>query len=275
MNHLAKLQHQFQRRVLFPHDTAAPAWVSPGGRANPKTQLAAYSHAYRARLIEVLANDFPAVLRAIGEEDFNELAETYIHEHPSRYFSLREFGSHLPHFIQQSGDHPHRPWLYELACFEWALCNAFNAADAPILTEQAMATIAPADWPQLHFVIHPSVRRLGFVWNTPEMWKLLTSDTPVDVVPRAGEEVSFWLIWRDRLLMRFRSLSDDEQSALDTLCANGSFDAVCATLAAFSDVEEVPLRAATLLKTWIGQGLITRVDTTVAALLAAHDFHKP
>jgi hypothetical protein len=260
MSDLKELQQLFQARVLIPQDTAAPAWVSPGGRAQAEIQLSVYCHAYRARLKEVLANDFPAVLMAIGEDNFSERAEGYIHAHPSRYFSLREFGSLLPHFIQYSDAHPVRPWLYELAHFEWMLCNAFDAADAPVLTEQAMAAIAPGDWPQLHFVTHPSVHRLGFMWNIPEMWKVLTSDTPAEVMAQACDELSFWLIWRDQLVVRFRSLPGDEQSALDTLCAGGDFDQICAALTTFNTIETVPLRAASLLKTWIGQGLISHAD---------------
>ena len=252
MNPLAKLQHQFQTRVVDPHAEDVPAWVSAGGRADPLTQITAYSYAYRARLQEVLEKDFPAVHMAIGDEDFYQLVDAYIQAHPSRYFSLREFGQFFPEFIQQ----PDRPWLSELARFEWTFCGAFDAADAPLLTEQDMAAIAPERWPQLRFVAHPSLRILSFDWNIPQMWKILTSDTPTELQATSAQR-SHWLVWRDDLVTRYRSSADDEQAALNCLCSGGDFDDICGELVEFHAIEDVPLRAATLLKTWIGQGLIS------------------
>lgn len=259
MSHLANLQHQFQTRVLDPQAAGTPTWVSAGGRADPTTQITVYSCAYRARLQEVLAKDFPAVHMAIGDDDFYALADAYIQAHPSQHFSLREFAQHLSEFIQQHVFHQERPWLTELACFEWTLCSAFDAADAPQLTEQSMTAIAPEHWPLLRFIVHPSLRQLEFTWNIPEMWKVLTSDTPSEI--RAlPDSPSYWLIWRDKLITRYRSLPEDELHALDCLCADGSFNDICAVLVDFNAAEHVPLRAATLLKTWIGQGLISGIN---------------
>jgi hypothetical protein len=260
MSHLSKLQYQFQTRVLDPRAAGTPLWVSAGGRADPVTQVTVYSHAYRARLQEVLTKDFPAVHMAIGDDDFYQLADAYIQAHPSKHFSLREFAQHLPEFIRQHAYHQERPWLTELACFEWTLCSAFDAADAPQLTEQSMAAIAPEHWPQLRFVAHPSLRLVNFAWNIPEMWKVLISDTPGEIhaIP---DEQSYWLIWRDNLITRYRSLPVDEQHALNCLCTGENFDDICARLVEFNAAEHVPLRAATLLKTWIGQGLISGIIT--------------
>ena len=78
MKMLSSIQLTFQDRILAPQDKDAPAWISPAGRAKPETQLGVYSHAYRARLAEVLASDYPAVHMAIGDGLFTELTGTYI-----------------------------------------------------------------------------------------------------------------------------------------------------------------------------------------------------
>ena len=64
MKQLAKLQHTFQDCVLHPGKPASTAWVSASGRAAPGIQLSIYTHAYAARLKEVLAHDYPATLMA-------------------------------------------------------------------------------------------------------------------------------------------------------------------------------------------------------------------
>lgn len=267
MKHLAKLQNTFQDCVIHPGKPASTAWVSASGRATPETRLSIYSYAYRARLKEVLANDYPAMLMTIGDEHFNQIADDYIQAHPSHYFSLRDFGCHVPTFVkdliqqdeQQDIQWQDMPWLYELTLFEWALGQAFDAANLSVFTEQNMATIPAEAWPELKFTLHPSVHRLDFEWNIPELWQALTDDNPTQVTAMR-DVASPWLIWREQLITRFRSMPIDEQRALDTLRECGSFNDVCEILASLMSEDKVPLRAAGLLKGWITQGLISGIQ---------------
>lgn len=258
MSRLAELQQTFQRCLLDPPENRTQAWVRAGGRATPERQLSAYIHAYPTRLKEVLANDYPALLMAIGDETFNRLAQTYIDTHPSHFFSLRDFGGRLAAFIAAEDAYRTQPWLVELARFEWTLGKAFDAADTPVACIDDMATIAPEDWPDLRFDIHPSVQRLELSWNTIGMWTNLTADEPTPATASVGESMP-WLIWREQLTTRFRSLELDEAAALDCLCDGSDFGEACEQLTAFVDDDDVPLRAATLLKSWLDQGLISAI----------------
>ena len=262
MNQLAKLQNSFQDFVLKPDEPASNTWVSAEGKATPETQLSIYSYAYHARLNEVLANDFPAVLVAIGEDYFIQLASKYIKSHPSKYFSLRDFGAGFPNFtadIIQQETWNEMPWLYELAVFEWSLGQAFDAADDNLFTIQHMGAVAPDAWPSLKFKLHSSVQRLNFEWNIIEMWQALTAETPTEV--SATKDVSSpWLVWRENLSTHFRSMEKDEQIAFDTLSQDGDFTDICESLANIINEDEVPMHAASLLKSWISQSLISRIQ---------------
>ena len=263
MKLLAKLQRTFQDCVLNADNALSSAWVSPGGRAAPEIQLSIYTHAYAARLKEVLANDYPAVLMAIGEDHFSQLADDYIRANPSHYFSLRDFGCHLPGFVsglrQRDAGYQDMLWLHELAQFEWTLGQAFDAADAPVFTEQDMAAIPPQTWPELRFTLHPSVQRLDLEWNIPEMWRSLTDDHPIQI-NAVCDMASPWLVWREQLVTRFRSMHAGEQSAFDALHEGKCFHEVCQVLATIMSEDEVSLHIASLLKVWITQGLISRVE---------------
>lgn len=262
MSQLRKLQQTFQHCVLHPDQAGATEWVSASGRAAVENQLSVYSHAYSARLHEVLADDYPALVTAMGDTAFEQLAQDYIQTHPSLYFSLRDFGRNLPGYIadrkhpQQLEQNQH--WLYELALFEWTLGQAFDAADKNLLSEQDMASIPAEAWPELSFTMHPSVLRLDLEWNIAELWQALTAK-PATPVTAVREIASPWLIWREQLVTRFRSLQSDEQQALDTLRKGGNFNDMCQVLTRLMSADEVPLRAASLLKGWIGQGVICGV----------------
>jgi hypothetical protein len=258
MSRLAELQQQFQQCLLVPPTDGPQAWVRAGGRAAAERQLAVYIHAYAARLKEVLASDYPAVLTAIGEDAFERLSQAYLESHPSHFFSLRDFGARLAPFIAGKPAYSELPWLVELARFEWALGQAFDAADSAICTIDDMAAIAPKDWPDLRFDFHPSLQRLDLRWNITGMWASLTAERPTPVTATANKSTS-WLVWREQLTTRFRSLSADEQAALDCARAGGGFGEICERLTAFVDADAVPLRAATLLKNWLERGLITKI----------------
>lgn len=262
MNRLEKLQQTFQAHVLKPNLSNSNSWVSAEGRASPETQLSIYGYAYHARLTEVLENDYPAVLVAIGEDYFHELTSSYIKAHPSKFFSLRDFGAGLADFIQslfqESSKWQEIPWLYELAVFEWSLGQAFDAADDDLFTEHDMATVAPEAWPELKFTLHASVQRLDFEWNIVELWQALTAETPTEVT--ATKDVSSpWLVWRENLSTHFRSMETNEQIALDKAIQGGDFSDICESLASQINEEEVPMHAASFLKTWISQGLISSI----------------
>ena len=259
MNQLAKLQHTFQDCVLKPEQSTSNAWVSASGRATPETQLSIYSYAYHARLNEVLANDYPAMLVAMGEDNFNQLASDFIKAHPSKFFSLRDFGAGLAGFItnliNQQTMWQAMPWLYELAVFEWSLGQAFDAADDNIFTEQDMASVAAESWPELKFKLHASVQRLDFEWNIIEMWQALTAETPTKVSAEK-EDSSPYLVWRENLSTHFRSMQNDEQIAFNTVTQGGDFSDICQSLTSIINEDEVPMHTASLLKGWISQSLI-------------------
>lgn len=260
---LAQLQQTFQSHILNPEDNTSVKWISAKGRAAPEIQLSIYSHAYQARLIEVLSNDYPAVLMALGEDQFENLASSYIKAHPSHYFSLSEFGNSFTPFISQLVQLTdtvwhEMPWLSELALFEFTLGEAFNAADASLFTEHDMANVPAAAWAELHFTLHPSVKCLSFNFNTVDIWKALTDETPQAIDARQ-EAPNPWLIWREQLITQFRSMEQDEQLAFNTLYHGGDFSDICESLASLVNEADIPLHAASLLKTWINQGLISSV----------------
>jgi hypothetical protein len=264
MSHLVELQRDFQRRLLDA-DKDAPSWISRGGRATPATQLSVYTNAYRARLKEVLQHDFPVLAAALGGERFDTLADAYIETHPSHAFTLRDFGRDLATFLREHAEYGDTPILHELAAFEWTLGEAFDAADDRALTEQDVTSVPAEAWPVLQFVFHASVRRLDLATNTPSLWKAVNTET---TPPEAHTEPEPrpWLIWRQELTTRYRSLTEEEALALDAAKNGATFSDICEALSSVIPEEQVPLRAASLLKGWIADGLISAVMVAGAPL---------
>lgn len=221
-------------------------------------RLGIYGDAYRVRLTEALASNYPALAQLLGKADFAALAAAYVETHVSRWPSIRHYGAELAQFLTTAERYRDIGVLAELAAWEWAMSEVFDAADAGTLDVVALSVVPPEDWDALRFELHPAVRRLDLLWNVPQSWKALTcgGDRPApELVARSQP----WLLWRQQLQILFRSLPHDEAVALDALRAGATFGDVCLALCEHVSAEQAPIRAATCLRSWTESGLIVGI----------------
>jgi hypothetical protein len=254
MDGLESIENDFQS-FLLTGSAGIEKRVVGTQRVPIATRRAIYGNAYRARLIETLEAHYPALLTLIGAEAFTSLACAYVQAHDSSYPSIRFYGGALGDFLARSPDHASQPWLAELARFEWAMNAVFDAADAAPIGVQALGEIAPEEWAQLGFDLHPSVCRLDLLWNAPALWRALTDAHP-HPAPAAQAQPVAWLLWRQDLQILFRPLAALEAEALDAVRQGLSFGGVCETLCVALDEEQAPGRAAALLREWVESGMI-------------------
>jgi len=254
VSELAALQGDFQDYLLR-GDPAVEARVAGSARVPAQTRLAIYAGAYRGRLAEALAANYSALAKLL-DEDFAELAQAYVASHDSPYFSIRCYGEDLARFLATEERYAAAPLLADLARWEWAMTQVFDAADASALDAAALSRVAPDAWAQLRFQWHPSVARLDLNWNAPQIWQALTEDgeRPAAAV---STEPTPWLLWREGLTSYFRSLTATEAQALDAARRGWPFGELCELLCERLGDDEAPLAAATFLRGWVGAGLIT------------------
>ena len=78
-----------------------------------------------------MSTDFEALIAVLGEEEFRSAARAYVEATPSAFRNVRWYGGKLAAFLRQTQPWRDKPWLADLAEFEWTLTLAFDAADAP------------------------------------------------------------------------------------------------------------------------------------------------
>lgn len=218
--------------------------------------LRIYHHAYRARLLGVMREDFPAVHYWLGDDDFALLVQAYLEAHPSQHFSLRWLGERFAGYIGQHYEAAVAAPLVELAQLEWAFTLAFDAPPGAPLSLEQMAQLAPTEWPGLQVQLLPCVQRVPLHYNSVALWQAAKAEG--EFPPSAPLAVpALCLVWRQQQVCHYRSLAHDEASALLGMCAAGwSFAELCEQLAAQG--EQAPLLAAGWLKQWISDGLLQR-----------------
>lgn len=262
MSRISQVQQDFQD-FLLQGAAGVERHLTGSERVPVATRLGIYSAAYGARLTEALQANYPALHQLLGESDFEMLAAAYIRTHPSSFASIRHYGHALEQFLTQDPKYAAVPILPELARWEWAMTETFDAADAPAVKEEAVASVPAEGWPALRFGWHPSVRRLQLLWNVPQIWSAITQQT-AQPEPSLAARPQQWMIWRRdaELEIYFRSLPPSEAAALDAARAGASFAEVCGELCSIAGEAAAPGLAAQYLRGWLQSGLIVEVRQT-------------
>ena len=253
MSSLADLQRDFQRAVLTGDRTV----FAPKVDNRALERIAIYQEAYRIRLREALASNYPQLKVLTGAAAFDSIADTFIDAYPSTHPSIRWFGRELGLMLEEA--FPAQPWLREFAQLEWALSCAFDAADAEIVPMSQLAECPAEQWPALTFTFHPSVQCLVLHTNAAQMYKAVTEEQPVPSF--TSLHPTSWLVWRDNLTPHYRSLAADEADALHTLVSGNSFEDMCTALCTHHAFDAVAGRAIELLQKWLIARMICGIRT--------------
>jgi len=296
MTALARLQAEFrawmQQAPVMPsglrtYDNAPDAIAMPDAirarvldtrKAGRDVLLDVYRDAYALRLIEALQTDYPGLYAMAGAADFDTMARAYIAARPSRFPSVRWFGRDLADFLAATPPFSTTLAAAEMARFEWALGEAFDAEDAVPLTFDDVVRLPADAWRTLRFAFVPSLRRATLRYQAPQAWLRRSEVAAGDLdVPSASHPGALdsafwpgvdWLIWRTApdAETQFRSMDPDEAWMFDCARAGAAFPELCDGLTAFAPPADddtatwAAQRAAGLLRAWIDTGCIATVD---------------
>lgn len=274
---LSIIQRRLQELIVAPNGVAAAleelgesavhsleATIRSDAKLRAVGRLEVYANAYFYRIRDCLEDDFGALNAVMGERRFHNLATAYLMAFPPRHPSLRFAGDRLPDFIRE---HPAAAsfrdglrWLGDLASLEWAIVQAFDAADAEILGRDELAAIDPSRWVDLRFSFQPALARLDLDFPAHRLRRLWDDDCSIETAISELESLEPGLhpllVWRTDERVSYRGLEPIEATGIDIARAGETFGSLCEHLASEVGDGEAPNRAATLLTRWQADGLI-------------------
>ncbi|MGO9133928.1 MAG: putative DNA-binding domain-containing protein [Methylovirgula sp.] len=256
---LASLQSSFQAAILT-DEKVVPDEILPSQRLTAADRFGVYWNAYRARLAEFLRNDFPALHAILGDDAFDALAGGYLDANRSHNPNARWFGDALPDFLSRTSPWCESPALADLAAFERALSDAFDAEDSSVLDAAALAGFAAEDQPRICFSFTPSLSVLTLAQGTIDAYSAALEGADAPAPDNAKAETV--AIWRDAAQDSvYRCLEDDEALALRAAMSDATVDEICGLLSlrdnANGDAIEVAELAAVFLGRWFADGLVS------------------
>jgi len=252
--------------VLPDRERALPggieAWVRGDERLAAVERLEVYARMYFFRLLDCLAGDFPSVHAVVGHENFHVLVRDYLERHPSTSRSIRALGRSFAPFLDAHALGAEHPFVADLARFEWALLEAFDARDAAPLAPERLKSLPMEQWPGLRLSLTPSLRIVEASAPVQEVWAAVTGGQPP---PKVASQPTVIRVWREELRVFHRVIAHVELAALRAIEQGTNFAAACDAASALVGEQEAPLEMARLLERWLGDQLLVGAESSPSA----------
>lgn len=216
-----------------------------------------YANAYFYRLLECLKEEFPAALAVADPKEFADLVRSYLVWRPPTEPSIFYAGRYLAEFLRNHNLSQRWPFIAELARLERATLESFHAADAPMLSGEALRGIAAEQWPAIELRAHPSVEILGGEWRVGDVLGAIESGEKWSEPPHQATTL---MVWRQGQHVHYRNLEAAETSALAILREGTSFAAICEAIAAANSESNQVALIGRLLGQWLSDGIIVHPD---------------
>ncbi|MDR7152689.1 uncharacterized protein (UPF0276 family) [Hydrogenophaga palleronii] len=246
---LHSTQETLTRYILgpTPSDPLAHALIRPSDAVQAGPRLEIYHHAYRARLVEALADTFSRTAHYVGTDAFAQWARDFATTHPPTCTSLNRYGDVFADFLRAR--FPHNAELHELAQLDWDLRSRFDMQDVPALYAADAAALSAEHWLNMSEPLHPTVLLRTVQTNVLAIWKALQAD---EAVPAAHplEQAAGLVVWRSDHQPSFQSIDKEQMAFMSALSEDSSLARATEQIQA-----QLPQLTAQRLSGWIQDAL--------------------
>lgn len=217
---------------------------------NEQERLGIYRRMFRLRMTEAMRMDFPGVVHALGEEEFDRMIlEEYVRRFPSDSFTLEDLGKNFERFLSESG-RDDRDFLAELARLEWALTRLTDCENLPAVGTEAVAAVPADRWNDARFV---PVTALQLLKNRFPVGSYLDGVGEGRAISFPKQEEEFLVLCRQEFTVWKRTVTEEEFTALSLLASGESLGTVITRLSTAEEESTSP-EIFTWFREWFANG---------------------
>jgi hypothetical protein len=218
-----------------------------------KRGMRVYANNYRGQLVNALRDTYAKTRLWLGDEAFDIQAARYVDAHAPSSWTIDAYGHAFADMLE--GAYPDDPDVSELAWLDGALRQVFSGVDAATID---VAALVADDWERVEFVFVPGIRFRRMRSNAVAIWKALDDESlpPGSVELEAAGGVR---VWRREFSPQFASMDAHECDCLDLALTGATFGEICEMLSRFHGPGPVAVEAGSLLRAWVGDGLVLRL----------------
>ena len=247
---LLESQELLQNAIMLGENfESKPAnWIIEKEKFPADKQLKVYVNAYRYRLNDVTAEDYPVLEKYLGKKKFEDLIWKFANQVQPDHFNIARFSLKMPQFIKQ--ELPKDLFAYELCCLETSITQMSDPQNDKLLEPKHLKNITPEALLEQKLYPQKALELHSFKYQT-NMYYQSIMDDETKVVP--VKKKSYLAVFRNEDKMWRMSLEADEFKLLKKI-----FDG--ATIGeALSEIKESQAKKISFwFSRWINNGLLAR-----------------
>jgi hypothetical protein len=148
-----------------------------------------------------------------------------------------------------------RPYLAELARFEWMISETFHSFDEAPFDRAQLAKIPLESWENLRIIFQPSVQLFQSEWPILALWEKRRAGKIEELTAPLNQKI---LIGRRGTEIRCEILADSQYQLIEGLISGQTLGSICESLAEKTGEEVLPI--AEWFAHWVQDGLIARCE---------------
>ncbi|MFN3808412.1 putative DNA-binding domain-containing protein [Asticcacaulis sp.] len=165
--------HQAFAGALAGDTDALAAWLETPERPT----VAVYRNTIMSGLVEALEAAFPAVVAALGSDNFHQVAAAFARDQYPAHPMLHDYGGGFADWLAAQDALSDMDWLPDLARLDHLRLGVLNAADVEATPAEVFARLSPEALSQARARLIPSARLIRFDTTLMSVWDtLLTGD---------------------------------------------------------------------------------------------------
>lgn len=162
---LHDLQTQMQSSILPDDITNADAksWIRDKKGFSPDSQLEVYINSYRYRLYGVTAEEYPILQHYLGDDEFDNLIDSFVNKALSNHFNIGRYTAMLPDFMKNQAQHDE--FATEICTLEDAISQIADLKETTALTPEHLEGLTAEKL--MESTLHPRAALKLFSFNYP------------------------------------------------------------------------------------------------------------
>lgn len=248
-------QKTLQDAIMFAEkqDSNPAEWIREKADFSAEKQLRVYVNAYRWRLFDVVAEDYPVLKAYLGEKRFDALIHDFISAVPPQHFNVARYATLLPAFERTHTSHD--AFSGELCALETAITQLADAEETEALTPEHLIGMTPDLLMESKLYPRKALQLFAFSHLVNDYYKAVKEETPL---PAITQQPSFLVVFRHEDVMWRMDLEAQEYQLLSALFAGETVGAALGMLD-----ESASTHVSEYFSRWMRNGLLAANEYTI------------
>lgn len=222
--------------------------IIPKSDFSPTAQIQSYIEGYCFRLFDIVFDDYPAVMKAMGRDAFIDAVDEFIENTPSKHFNIARYVEAFPEYIKVNLD----PFIHELSILETAISRIFDAKETATLTQSDLEGYDSERFMNAHLSPREALKLFAFSYPVNSFYESYIKDEDMDV---PDKNQSYLVVYRHNDEMWRLSLEEQEYLVLSSLFSGLSVGEALSAVLPDDEVASI----GPWFSRWISNGLLSKI----------------